>query len=145
MTLLPLAKRRAGAAPMCRPAKPRSPISWLLSDWAGRTSPDPGVSSQDCSGLPAPRMSATRRVGRLSMGMDSPYSGPSAGSWPARNPSRTLHLITVAMAGCWPAGLSRLTLMSLQNPAYDPHGLMILLVDPVLSQPSRPSHLGRHS
>jgi hypothetical protein len=123
---------------------PGSLISHLLSDWTGRTSPDPGTSSQDCSGLSAPRMSATRRVGRLSMETDprTPAPGQARGR-PGTCPGT--HLIAVAMAGCWPAGLSWSAFVSLQNTAHDPHGPMILLVDPVLSQPSRPSHPGLHS
>jgi hypothetical protein len=107
--------RRAGA-PMCSPAMPRSPISRLLSDWAGGRQPAPGTSSQDRSGLPVPRRSATRKVGRLSMGTDSSYSGLPAGSRSA--------------ASRRPACLSQSTLLGLQDSAHDPQGPVILLVDP---------------
>jgi hypothetical protein len=63
---------------MGRHDMPRSLISLLLLDWAGL--------GQGCSSLSAPWISATHRVGHLSMGMeDSLQSESLVGSRQATN------------------------------------------------------------
>jgi hypothetical protein len=103
--LLPLWKR--AGTPMCSPAMPRSPFSWLLSDRAGRRQPAPGALSQDRSGLPVPRMLATRKVGRLSIGTDSLNSSLPAGSRLARTHSHSVSFRRPPPAADLPASLGR--------------------------------------